>query len=289
VAAAREAADALAAITGPALEPTLKAVLENCRIALKALADQHAHLADRSAMDLDGDTRWATRWRLAAAAIAYANALVDLTDGGYVDSALPTQRALYEAVGVLGVVNGDAEQTILDHWLEDREVQPKKVRAAAERRAKRSRMFKWAGHRRHRVQLHGRGWSDPPSNFFATTKRITEEAAEHGVEPHVIDVSAQMEQIYSVLSDVSHVRRSGCAAWPACPCAARCTARIQTQSHARTPPVSTVLAVEATILGVGDALAAFYGGPYYAQIIKPIQDGLMASARQQIALTDSVR
>jgi hypothetical protein len=33
VAAAREAADALAAITGPALEPTLEAVLENCRIA----------------------------------------------------------------------------------------------------------------------------------------------------------------------------------------------------------------------------------------------------------------
>ena len=61
VAAAREAADALAAITGPALEPTLEAVLENCRIALKALADQHAHLADRSDMDLDGDTRWATR------------------------------------------------------------------------------------------------------------------------------------------------------------------------------------------------------------------------------------
>ena len=155
VAAAREAADALAAIMGPALEPTLEALLANCRIALKALADQHARLADRSDMDLDGDTRWAARWRLAAAAIAYANALVDLTDGGYVDSALPTQRALYEAVGVLGVVNDDAEQTILDHWLEDREVQPKKVRTAAERQA----------------------------------KRITEEAVEHGVELDVVDVA----------------------------------------------------------------------------------------------------
>jgi hypothetical protein len=40
---------------------------------------------------------------------------------------------------------------------------------------------------------------------------------------------------------------------------------------------------------VGDALAAFYGGSYYAQIIKPIQDGLMASAAQLIALTDSLR
>ena len=255
VAAAREAADALAAITGPALEPTLEAVLGNCRIALKALADQHAHLADRSDMDLDGDTRWATRWRLAAAAIAYANALVDLTDGGYVDSALPTQRALYEAVGVLGVVNDDAEQTILDHWLEDREVQPKKVRAAAERQA----------------------------------KRITEEAVEHGVEFDVVDISAQMEQIYSVLSDVSHVRRSGLRGMVSVPLR-RAVYRAHPDPVARAhATVSTVLAVEATILGVGDALAAFYGGPYYAQIIKPIQDGLMASAGQLIALTDSVR
>lgn len=255
VATAREAADALAAIAGPALEPTLEAVLENCRAALKALADQHAHLADRSDMDLDGDTRWATRWRLAAAAIAYANALIDLTDGGYVDSALPTQRALYEAVGVLGVVNDDAEQTILDHWLEDREVQPKKVRAAAKRQA----------------------------------KRISEEAAEHGIELDVVDISAQMEQIYSVLSDVSHVRRSGLRGMVSVPLR-RAVYRAHPDPVVRAhATVSTVLAVEATILGVGDALAAFYGGPYYAQMIKPIQDGLMASAGQLIALTDSVR
>ena len=255
MAAAREAADALAAITDPALDPTLEAVLENWRIALKALAHQHAHLADRSDMDLDGDTRWATRWRLAAAAIAYANALVDLTDGGYVDSALPTQRALYEAVGVLGVVNDDAEQTILDHWLEDREVPPKKVRAAAERQA----------------------------------KRITEEAVENGVELDVVDIGAQMEQIYSVLSGVSHVRGSGLRGMVSVPLR-RAVYRAHPDPIARAhATVSTVLAVEATILGVGDALAAFYGDRYYAQIIKPIQDGLMASAAQLIALTDSLR
>lgn len=64
-------------------------------------------------------------------AVRCGSALVDLMEAGYVDSALPMQRALYEAVGVLGVVNDDAEQTILDRWLEDREVEPKKVRAAA--------------------------------------------------------------------------------------------------------------------------------------------------------------
>lgn len=251
VAAAREAADALAARTGPALDPTLEAVLDNCRIALKALADQHAVLADRSDMDLDGDTRWAARWRLAAAAIAYPNALVDLTDGGYGDTALPTSRALYEALGVLGVVNDNTEQTILDRWLEDREIQPKKVRAAAERQA----------------------------------KRIAEYAAAHGVA----DISAQMDQIYSVLSDVSHARRSGLRGMVSVPLR-RAIYREHPDPLARAhAAVSTVLAVEATILGVGDALAAFYGGPYYAQIIKPFQHGLMASAAQLIAVTDAAR
>lgn len=253
VAAAREAADTLAAITAPALDPTLEAVLKNCRIALKALADQHAHLADHSDMDLDGNTRWAARWRLAATAIAYANALVDLTDDGYSDTALPTSRALYEALGVLGVVNDTDEQTILDRWLEDREIQPKKVRAAAERQA----------------------------------KRIAEDAAAHDVELDVADISAQMEQIYSVLSDVSHARRSSLRGMVSVPLR-RAIYREHPDPLGRAhAAVSTVLAVEATILGVGDALACFYGGPYYAQIIKPIQDGLMASAAQLIALTDS--
>jgi hypothetical protein len=253
VLAAREAADAIAAVAGPALGPTMEVVLTNCRIALKALADQHAVLADRSDMDLDGDTRWAARWRLAAAAIAYANALVDLTDRGYGDTGLPMSRALYEALGVLSVVNDTAEQTILARWLEDREIQPKKVRAAAERQA----------------------------------KRIAENAGEHGFELNVEDISAQMEQIYGVLSDVSHARRSGLRGMVSVPLR-RAIYREHPDPFARAhSTVSTVLAVEATILGVGDALAAFYGGPYYAQVVKPIQDGLMASAAQLIALTES--
>lgn len=255
VAAEREAADALVAVTGPALDATLEGVLENCRIALTALADQHAYLADHSDMDLAGDTRWAARWWLAAAAIAYANALVDLTDGGYGDTAHPMSRALYEALGVLGVVNDNEEQTILDRWLEDREIQPKKVRAAAERQA----------------------------------EGTAEDAAAHGVKLDVDDISTQLKQIYSVLSDVSHARRSGLRGMVSVPLR-RAIYREHPDPLARAhATVSTILAVEATILGVGDALAAFYGGPFYAQIIKPIQDGLMASAAQLIALTDAAR
>jgi hypothetical protein len=49
---------------------------------------------------------------------------------------------------------------------------------------------------------------------------------------------------------------------------------------------STVLSIEATIIGVGEALSAFYGGPYYRQVITPIQHGLMKSAAQPMAITD---
>ena len=56
---------------------------------------------------------------------------------GTATPALPTSGALYEAVGAPGVVNDNTEQTILDRRPEDREIQPKKVRAAAERQANR--------------------------------------------------------------------------------------------------------------------------------------------------------
>src|SRR5690242_11165484 len=111
--AAREEADAVAKRIGADIDPAIDAVLQNCRIALRALAAQHAHLADHSNLDLEGDTRWAARWRLAGAALADANALVDLSGRGHVDAALPVSRALYEALGVLGVVNDDSEHTIL--------------------------------------------------------------------------------------------------------------------------------------------------------------------------------
>jgi hypothetical protein len=253
VQAARSAADAYARRAGPAIDAALEAVLQNCRLALEALAAQHAYLADHSDFDLDGDTRWVARWRLAGAAIAYAKALVDLSDRGYVDPALPVSRTLYETLGILGVVNDDAEQTIMDRWLEDREIQPKKVRAAAARQA----------------------------------KRISDEAATQGVQLDVLGVDEQMAQIYSVLSDVSHVRRSGLRGMTSVPLRRAIYGPHPDPFERARGAASVVLAVEATLLGVGDALAQFYGGPYYAQRVKPLQDGLMSSAAQLLDITAS--
>lgn len=251
VVTARAAADAFAESYGRALDPVLDAVLQNCRTALEALAVRHAYLSDHSDLDLEGDTRWAARWQLAGAALAYANALVDLSARGYVDPAAPTSRALYEALGMLGVVNDDIEQTILDRWLDNREVQPKKVRAAAERQA----------------------------------ERAVAAAAAAGVELDIEGISQKMEQIYGVLSNVSHVRRSGLHGMVSVPLRRAIYGAHPDPLERAHGAVSTLLSVEATILGVGDALAAFYGGPYYREVIKPIQDGLMESAAQLIALT----
>ena len=252
VIAARRAADAHAEHIGAAIDALIEVVLANCRIALDALGAQHAFLADHSDLDLDGGTRWAARWQLAAAAIAYAHALVDLSARGYVDAALPVSRTLYEALGVLGVINDDAEQTILTRWLEDREVEPKKVRAAAERQA----------------------------------ERALDEVAAQGADLVGAGVKQSIEQMYSLHSDVSHIRRSGVVGMVSKQLRQAVYGPHPDPMQRAAGVASTVLSIEATIIGVGDALSAFYGGPYYQQVIMPIQRGLMQSAAQLMAVTD---
>jgi hypothetical protein len=251
VVAKREQSDEQAQRLGPSIDAHIAQVMQNCRIALEALASKHAYLGDNSDLDLDGETRWAVRWILAAAAIAYANALVDLSDRGHVDTALPVSRTLHEALGVLAVINDDDEETILKRWLEDREVRPKKVRAAAERQA----------------------------------QRVTEEAAARGVHLEIAGLNERMEQIYATLSDVSHIRRCGVRSMFSVPLRRAIYGRHPDPLERARGAASTVLSVEATIIGVGDVLAMFYGGPYYGQVIKPIQDGLMDSAAQLLAVT----
>jgi hypothetical protein len=152
---------------------------------------------------------------------------------------------------VLGVVNDDAERTILARWLDDREVQPRKVRAAAERQA----------------------------------RRVAEEPAAQGVALEIEGLSDHMEAMYSTLSDVSHIRRSGLRGMMGGVLRRAVYGRHPDPIQRAAGAASTVLSVEATIISVGDVLGAFYGGPYYRQVIKPIQDRLMDSTAQLMALT----
>ena len=251
VVARRKQADEQSRRLGPPIDAHIVAVMQSCRTALEALASKHAYLGDNSDLDLDGETRWAARWLLAAAAIAYANALVDLSDRGYVDTALPISRTLHEALGLLSVINDDAEETILKRWLEDREVQPKKVRAAAERHA----------------------------------QRVTNEAMARGVHVEIAGLNEQMEEIYATLSDVGHIRLSGVRSLFSVPLRRAIYGRHPDPLERARGAASTALSVEATIIGVGDVLATFYAGPYYGQVIKPIQDGLIDSAAQLLAIT----
>jgi hypothetical protein len=178
--------------------------------------------------------------------------LVDLSARGYVDAALPVSRTLHEALGVLGVINDDAEETILTRWLEDREVAPKKVRAAAERQA----------------------------------ERLSEEGAAQGIDLASAGVKQHMEHMYSVLSDVSHVRRSGVIGMVSGQLRQAVYGPHPDPMQRAAGAASTVLSVEATIIGVGDALSAFYGGPYYREVIMPIQQELMQSAAQLMSIGD---
>lgn len=252
VLAARAVADSASERVGPALDEHVAVVLQNCRIALDAVAKHHAHLADVTDLDLTGESRWTARWQLSGAAIAFAHALVDLSAAGHVDTALPTSRTLSETLAVVGAVNDDEEDTILQDWLAGEEVRPKKVRAAAERQA----------------------------------QRVKESAAAQGVDLDVGGLKEQMDAMYRLLSDASHVRRTGLQGLTSGPLRRAVYGRHPDPAQRAAGAVSTVLSVESAIIGVGDALTSFYGGPFYAQTIKPIQDGLMESSTQLFAATD---
>jgi hypothetical protein len=94
-----------------------------------------------------------------------------------------------------------------------------------------------------------------------------------------------MERMYSLLSDVSHVRRSGVVGIVSKQLRQALYGPHPDPMQRAAGVASTVLSIEATIIAVGDALSAFYGGPYYRQVIMPIQDGLMQSAAQLMAIT----
>lgn len=94
-----------------------------------------------------------------------------------------------------------------------------------------------------------------------------------------------MEQIYATLSDVSHIRRSGVRSMFSVPLRRAVYGRHPDPLERARGAALTLLSVEATIIGVGDALATFYGGPYYGQVVKAIQDGLMDTAVQLLAIT----
>lgn len=248
----RSAQDAVAAKFGGPIDAQIAPVLENCRRALGTLAELHADLATRSDMELDGETRWSARWQLSGAAIGYARTHVELAALGFVDHCVPTWRTVHETLGVLSVVNDVSEPTILDRWLRDSQVEPKKMRSAMERQALR-----------------------------------TQEAAKSaGVVVDLSGLRKLMEQLYGPLSDVSHARRSGVRAFFDTGARRAVYGPHPDPRERIAGAVAAVLVVESTIIGVGDALASFYGGLFFAEHARPLQDGLMSSAAQLLALAE---
>ena len=88
----------------------------------------HGHRSDRG-------HRWAAVWQLAGRAIGFAQALLILANAGVGDDALPTARAMHEAVRLLEGVTNRHDRQLVTRWLaddDDRYVRPREARAAVE-------------------------------------------------------------------------------------------------------------------------------------------------------------
>ena len=104
-------------------------------MAIRTVEQLHESIAERTDIDLIGDTRWAAVWQLAGRAIGFAQALLILANAGVGDDALPTARAMHEAVRLLEGVTNRHDRQLVTRWLaddDDRYVRPREARAAVE-------------------------------------------------------------------------------------------------------------------------------------------------------------
>ncbi len=103
-------------------------------MAIDAVGRLHSLIADRTDLDLEGDSRQAAAWVIAGRCIGLARAMLSLLRDGYAAEAIPTARGLHEATRLLDAVADDEEVELLGRWLADDDwVRPRETRAARER------------------------------------------------------------------------------------------------------------------------------------------------------------
>jgi hypothetical protein len=135
VAAARERSRREDQRLSALVEPRIAGHIATYGMAVDAVARLHQQIADRTDIDLSGDTRWAAMWLVSGRSIGFARAVIVLARSGIGDEALPTARALHESVRLLEAVSNGHDRQLVTRWLEDddeRHVRPREVRAANE-------------------------------------------------------------------------------------------------------------------------------------------------------------
>ena len=227
-----------------AIRPELDAAIKTARDALEWLDRAHALVADRSDISLSPNTgtRAQALWETSAAAIGLGHAFIDLVALGYHAQTIPTYRAIFELLGLIGVLGDVHEDEFLTEWLDNGEVRQREVRQAAKRESDRVR-----------EQLEAGGFSEA-----------------------VADAEQLMKNLYGPLSDSSHGRRVSVRAYIS-------ETLRQAATRAHPSALERLVGVEGSLLlledlvqVVGDALGFLYGGTFFADYVRPLQETVAA-------------
>jgi hypothetical protein len=246
---ARKRSDAEEAALLGQLRPELDAAIKTARDALDWLDRSHALVADISDISLRADTgsRAQALWESSAAAIGLGRAFIDLVALGDHSQTIPTYRAIFELLGLIGVLSDVHEDEFLREWLANKEVKQWKVRQAAKRESDRVR-----------EQLKADGYAEP-----------------------VGDAAHLMERLYGPLSDSSHGRREAVRAYISETLRRAATGAHPSASERLVTAEGSLLLLEDLVQVVGDALAYLYGGTFFAHRVMPLQE-TVASAMERV-------
>jgi hypothetical protein len=222
------------------LAPSLSAALQTARDALDWLDRSHALVADRSDISLSGDTgsRAQALWESSAAAIGLGRAFVDLVALGYHSQTIPTYRAIFELLGLIGVLGDVHEDEFLAEWLANGEVKQWKVRQAAKRES----------------------------------DRVREHLKADDCTDVVRDAAQLMTSLYRPLSDSSHGRREAVRAYISESLRQAATGAHPSAQERLVTVEGGLLLVEDLVQVVGDALTFLYGGTFFTDHVLPVQE-----------------
>jgi hypothetical protein len=223
-----------------AVRPELDAAIKAARDVLDWLDRSHALVADRSDISLSPDTgsRAQALWETSAAAIGLGHAFIDLMELGYHSQTIPTHRAIFELLGLIGVLSDVHEDEFLTEWLANGEVKQREVRQAAKRES----------------------------------DRVGEQLEADGFTEVVANAEQLMKNLYGPLSDSSHGRREAVRAYVS-------ETLRQAATRAHPSALERLVGVEGGLLlledlvqVVGDALGFLYGGAFFADYVRPLQE-----------------
>jgi hypothetical protein len=245
---ARKRSEAEEAALLERLRPELDAAIKTARDALDWLERSHAAVADRSDVSLSADKAAAHRRSGSPAPRRSDSAARSSTwwRSAATPRRIPTYRAIFELLGLIGVLGDVHEDEFLAEWLANKEIKQWKVRQAAKRES----------------------------------DRVREQLKADGCPVVVADAEQLMKRLYAPLSDSSHGRREAVRPYISETLRQAATGAHPSALERLVTAEGSLLLLEDLVQVVGDALAFLYGGTFFADHVEPLQETVASAMRR---------